>query len=101
MSEGLIVANILIGALLPHVVAVLNQSHWPAGTKSLIAFASCLVAAVISTAVDGNLDWENWTIAAGTIYALARTTYAGLWKPTGTVDAVETNTNLRRRKRGN
>jgi hypothetical protein len=84
----------VVGLGLPHVIALVNQEHWRPGLKSIVAFASCIGAALIVTWAKGDFDFHNIAASAGVIYALAQVSYKGLWKPTGTIDALEASTTL-------
>lgn len=95
MNSVLLQLSLGVGFLLPHVISIINQAHWNPGVKSLVAFASCVVAAVIITWSKNQLDFHHLVESAGIVYALARSSYSGLWKPLGVSDAVESSTTLR------
>lgn len=96
LTSTLMQLALLIGFLLPHAISILNQQHWSPGLKSVVAFAACVVAAVITTAAKGKLDLHHLTATLGVIYLMARSSYAGLWKPLGVSDAIESSTTVGR-----
>jgi len=86
----------IVGFFLPHLIALVNQSHWKTGLKSIIAFGICLVGAVVVTYATGDLDFHNWAASAGVIFAAAQVSYKGLWRPTGAAPALEESTTLQK-----
>lgn len=93
--KDLIVTSGIVGIGLPLIIALLNQSHWKAGLKAAVAFGICLVAALITTWAEDKLTPENYVLSALTVFAIARTTYAGLWRPTGAAPAIEVATTVK------
>jgi len=91
--ENLIWISGVIGFLLPHVAAIIIQSHWKESFKSGLVFLLGCVAAVITCWAKGTLNFSDWVASAGTIFVVARTSYAGLWRPTGIAPAIEAKTN--------
>lgn len=84
-----------IGVFLPHLIAIVNQSHWSSGLKAVIAAAACLVAAAIVCWTRGQINFSDWLTSAGVVFTFATTTYKGLWKPTGVIDALESSTTMK------
>lgn len=82
----------VVGFLLPHAIALLNQTHWSAKLKSIVAFCCCLIAAIATTWIKGDLNFTDVVASAGTIFVVARSSYAGLWKPTGIAPTIEAAT---------
>lgn len=84
----------LVGIFLPHLIAIVSQSHWSSGTKSIFAFATCLIAAAVTSYFAGTLNFHDLAGSFSLVFALAQTSYKGLWKPTGIADAVESSTDV-------
>jgi hypothetical protein len=82
----------VVGVFLPHLIAIVNQTHWSAGLKSIISTVACLAAGTIVCWATEQLDFSNLVASAGIVFTFTVTTYKGLWKPTGIIDAVETST---------
>ncbi len=94
--KDLIVTSGIVGSVLPFLVAVILQTHWKDGFKSIVTFIICIVAAIVTLWGAGELDWtsasfntENLVATFLTIYAAAQAFYRGLWRPTGAAPAVE------------
>lgn len=85
----------VVGFFLPHLVAIINQTHWNSGLKAVLAAAACLVAAFVVCWAKGAINFSDWSTSAMIVYTFATTAYKGLWKPTGIIDAVEASTTVR------
>lgn len=94
LSSNLAQIAIFVGFLLPHAIALVTQQHWSPALKSVVAFAICIVAAVVTVWAKGTLNFHDLVGTATLVYVLARSSYAGLWKPTGITDTIEAKTTL-------
>ena len=92
MDPQITVTSILVGSLLPNVIALVNQPRWSSQARGLVTFAICLVAGLIVTALTGG--WVPINIATGIVGVLvaSQVMYATLWKPSGIAPAIETLT---------
>ncbi len=80
----------LVGALLPLVISFIKKAGWSIQQKKLLSIVIAVIAAIATVvAVEGSLDIELLLASAGTIFALAKTSYDGWWDTT-TVDATLT-----------
>lgn len=95
--KDLLVTSGIVGSILPMGIALVNQSHWRAGFKAVVAFILCLAAALVTTWAQDKLTPENYIASALTVFTLARVSYAGLWRPTGAAPAVEANTTVEKK----
>jgi len=93
---SLVELSALIGALLPTVVAVVNQPRWPAWARAIATVLVCVAAGAASAAAAGELTGKTWLEAAGVVFAAALTTYHAWWKPSGITNAIEDATSVRR-----
>lgn len=88
MSPVLVV---IVSALLPLILAVINGCNWKPQVKSLVAFgATCAVGA--------GAAWfdDNWSRAGvltyiASVYGLSQILRARLYEPTGLTPAIEEN----------
>jgi hypothetical protein len=83
--------SLIVGFLMPTVVAVVQRDHWPNWARSLVMFASSLIAGA-GTAVLQNHDAftaKNWLNATLLVGVAAIASYHGFWKPTGVAPAIE------------
>lgn len=92
--KDLLVISGIVGGLLPFAIALINQSHWAPGLKSVIAFLCCLIAAFITVWAKGDITATDYIASALTVFTVARASYAGLWRPTGTAPALEASTTV-------
>jgi hypothetical protein len=84
-----------VGFVLPLAIAVIQQRHWSTQLKSLVAFAICIIAAAVTVYFDGGkFDAGHLVESALIVFTLARASYAGLWKPIGVSDKIETKTTV-------
>lgn len=91
--------EVVIGFVLPPILSILMQSHWPWRAKANIAWIACFVVAVGVAATQGQLtgDWSSVSVIAAkfsTVLVIASQTFDKFWKPTGIADAVEKSTDL-------
>lgn len=86
----------VVGFFLPHLVAIINQTHWRPGLKSVLAAIACLVAGAIVCWAEDKLDFTNLLTSAGVVWTFTVTSYKGLWKPTQVIDALEAATTIRK-----
>lgn len=84
----------VIGFLLPNGIALLNQTHWPTKLKSFVAFVVCIIVAVITTWIKGDVNFTDLVGSAGIIYTVAMASYTGLWKPTEIAPTIEAKTTV-------
>lgn len=89
MNEKLALANTLIGFLLPHAIALVNQLHWGPRLKAAVAFAVCTLAAAVTSYVAGELTPADLALSAMTVFGAAQVSYQQLWQPTGIAPAIE------------
>lgn len=83
-----------VGALLPIVIAVIQQMQWSSRLKSVVALGICVAAAAITAWIEGKVDLHNLSVSLAYIYTLAMVSYHSFWKPTGVSSEVEAKTTL-------
>lgn len=86
--------QLLLGILLPLLIAWLLKSHWTRRTQSLIMIAVVLVTSAITMWLQGSLnDIDSTTFVAKALELLVVTqaAYYGIWKPLGVSGAVQEN----------
>lgn len=94
MNEKLQLANALVGFVLPHAIALVNQCHWAGRVKGLVAFAVCAAAGTLTTYVAGEFHADDLMLSALTIFAAAEVSYRQLWRPTGLAPRLEERTTI-------
>lgn len=86
--------TLVLGFLMPLIVAMVNQSHWPTRFKAIVGLAVCVAAAAVQMGLKGQLDASNLLSASLALAALSITFFKGFWRPTGIAGALESATNL-------
>lgn len=83
---------LIVGFLLPPVLAVIQQARWSDAFRAVVAFLACAVAGAGTAYFQGDLNFERWVEAGLVILVSAMATYRGLWKPSGIAPAIEAKT---------
>lgn len=86
--------NLLVGFVLPPLLAVVQQRHWPTYVRTAVCWVACAAAAVGTTYWQGTLHWSSWATSALTIVVAATATYHGGWQPSGIAPAIERRTTV-------
>lgn len=85
--------SVIVGALTPPVVALVQNPAWSAPAKKWIRVAIMVLFAVadgIGTAwIQGSLTWTRWSDSALIAGVAIITAYNGIWKPAGVTPAIE------------
>lgn len=96
--SNLAYVSMVVGFLLPHAIALINQEHWRSSTKSIIAFAACIAAALVTTYLKGDFNVHEIAGSTFIVFTVARASYAGLWRPTKIATTVESATTFTTRE---
>ena len=86
--------TLVLGFLMPLLVSVIVQRHWPRGLKAVVAALTCLTAAVIQLALKNELELSNLGTSVLSILALSITFFKGFWGPIGITGLIESATNI-------
>lgn len=86
--------SVVVGVILPGLVAIVNRSAWVGWVKGLIALVSSLLAAVGTAWLHGELTGASftpgtWLHSALFIVVATFGSYQVLWRPTGWGPAIE------------
>jgi len=79
----------VVGFLLPPVIAVLQKSSASEYLKTTLAFAVCMLAAMGNIYVTGEYEGKKMVTVALITLVSAISTYKGFWKPTGIAPYIE------------
>lgn len=85
-------AALIVGALLPLGIAVIQQPKWENQIRAIITLVACVIAAVITAEVSGELTGKTVAEIGILILVTAGTTYKTIWKPTGIAGKIESIT---------
>jgi hypothetical protein len=87
---------LIVGVLLPPVVAAVQQPGFPTWLRSVIAVAASAVAGFVTVLVTGQLGGRSVVTAVLLTLVAAVSSYESVWKPTGIAPRVEAATSPRR-----
>lgn len=86
--------TLVLGFVMPLLIAIIQHCNWPKNVKAFIAFMACLSAAAIQLGIEGKFSAGNWAQSGLSVAALCIAFFHGFWKPLGVADAVEKATSL-------
>ncbi len=84
--------SVLVGALLPLAVAIVNRKGWPKWAKALCSVICCILASVGTVWLAGRFNVHD---LAGTLVVVAAATYSSfhwVWQQAGVTQTVEAKT---------
>jgi hypothetical protein len=87
--DDLTMWSLVVGALLPVLVAVVQQARWPDWLRAVVTAVSCLVAGAVTAWLAGDMTGKTFVSSVLTVLVTALATYQGFWKRTGVAPAVE------------
>ena len=87
--SGEMSVDVLIGFLLPPLIALVNQRRWSPVVKGLVALAACAAAATLAEALRAGTDWADWRGTALTVAAAAFGFYRVFWQPSRIAPRIE------------
>jgi hypothetical protein len=85
--------SFLVGALLPPLIAIVQQPGWSTKMRAAITVVTCIGAAAITTWLTTGFSFDADLVGSilRTIVA-AQATYLAFWKKTGLTGAIEDKT---------
>jgi hypothetical protein len=86
--------SLIVGFLLPPVLAIVQQTNWPDQLRAVVAFVACAAAGVGVAYFQGDLTGKRFVTAGLIVLTTALATYKSFWKPTGVAPTIETRTNF-------
>lgn len=95
LPDGIAV-DVLIGMLMPGLIALVNQATWPSTVKGLIAIVVSVAAAgVLEWIRAGGFDLADWRNTAVVIVGAAIAFYRIWWRPSLWAPTIEAMTSTR------
>lgn len=83
---------LLTGTVLPLLISLINQCHWSAGVKSIVALVVCCAAAAAVSIHAGVTSGQGIAGAAIIVVTVTKALYEAFWKPTGIAPTIENAT---------
>lgn len=84
--------TLIVGTLLPPLIAAVQQPTWSSRTRSIVTVGTCLVAGFGTAWLGDALRGVSLVTTVLTVLVTALATYQGFWKPTGIAPTVESLT---------
>jgi amino acid transporter len=85
--------SLLLGSLLPLLLAVVQQPKWPQWLRVLVTVVICVVVGLGNVYFNGSLLHTTSIVEAILLVLVAAlSTYHGLWKPSGIAPKLESAT---------
>lgn len=81
--------TLIVGAVLPALIATIQQPGWSPRLRSIVTVAVCVVVGGGTSWLTGDLHIEAIVTSILTVLVAALSTYKGFWKPTGIAPTVE------------
>lgn len=86
---------LIVGFVLPPVLAVIQQTSWSNRLRAVVAFLACLAAGTGTVFLQQeDISWTEWVSTTLLVLVTAIATYQSFWKPTGIAPGIETKTNV-------
>ena len=90
MDSNLIMWGLIVGFVMPPLLAIVQQPGWTPMVRSLVMFVASILAAVGTVYfTEGAFDTANLTTTVLVVMVTAISTYKGLWQPTTIAPKIE------------
>lgn len=88
--------GLLVGALLPALVAVIQQPRWPSWFRAVVSVASSIVAGSLTVYLtEGDALWEQGHLHVVLLVGVASwASYQSFWRSTGVAPVIEAKTSV-------
>jgi hypothetical protein len=84
--------SLIVGALLPPVVALVQRPTWLPWVRSVVTVGACIIAGGATAWFSGSLTGPFTITSILLILTSALATYKGFWKPTEIAPKIEAAT---------
>lgn len=99
MTETAIALILLIGGLLPALIAAVTRATWSSKVKVLASIGIAILAGLVSWVTQNGAnsfnvsDFPTFFVTLGGIIIMSATSYVAIWKPSGATAAITNKTN--------
>lgn len=94
--NDLMLWSTFIGAVLPPLIALVNQATWSSAWKFIVAVLTSIAVSAVTVWLRGEFSPTNWFRSALVVALAAIATYHTGWKPSGIAPSIEVATSARR-----
>ena len=88
----LVAASGIVGTLLPIVIALVNQEHWPPWLKGAVTATLAVIAGLLTAWGAGSFTGGSPVVSVVVVLLTASGAFQSFWKPTRFADLIETTT---------
>jgi uncharacterized membrane protein len=95
MDSNLVMWGLVVGFLMPPLLAIVQQPGWSTGLRSVVMFVASLIAGAGTVYFTGDFDISNPDKIITTVLVVmvtAISTYKGLWQTTNIAPKIEAAT---------
>ncbi len=93
MDIDITLTSIVVGSLLPNVIAIVVQPTWRKETRGLVAFGICVAAGLMVALLQGDIGCgQDVAASVVTVLITSQVLYQALWRPSGIAQAIEGTT---------
>jgi len=89
MDTNLAMWSLIVGFVIPPVLAVVQQPTWSQSLRTVVLGVTALIAGFGTAYFAGSLDGKDITTAVLIVLVSAISTYRGFWKTSGVAPAIE------------
>lgn len=99
MTTTAISLILLIGGLLPALIAAVTRATWSSRTKVLASVGIAILAGLVNWVTQNGVgsfdihDFPTFFVTLGGIIIMSATSYVAIWKPAGATAAITAKTN--------
>lgn len=85
--------SLVVGFLLPALVAVVNRAEWKAWVKALVALLASVVVGTVTAMLGGQFTGANWVTSIGIVFGVSQAAYLTWWKNSDIAKKIESSIN--------
>lgn len=85
---------LMVGVVMPIIVALVVQTQWGSCAKSIVAVLICSLGGYGTAYFTGQLDGKDVARDIMLVIIATKTFYSAFWKPTGICDVIENATTI-------
>jgi hypothetical protein len=94
----LVAASGIVGTLLPILIALVNQEHWPPKAKGAVTATLAVIAGLVTAWGAGSFHGGSPAVSVVVVLLTASGAFQSFWKPTRFADLIEVSTTFAARK---
>ena len=87
--SNLVMWNLIVGFLVPNLIAIVQQPKWSARARAIFTSVACIIFGGLTAYFNGQFNLGDIVGSILTMGVAAITFYKGLWQPTGVAPKIE------------